>query len=319
MGLGGGMGGGMMPGSSGGAGMGLGGGMGGGMMPGSSGGAGMGLGGGMGGMGRMGGDDADGMGGMMPGSYGGNAPAQATPHRLFRYFDENVEIGKRYVYRVKLILRNPNFGIEDRFLEQPELAKAETIESDWSDISPIVEVGRADFVYAGGTKAGKGPTETKATVLTLQWDKTNGLTAAKEYEIVLGQVANFSEKEVKVFDPVTRAAKTLNDFRFVTEQMLADVRGGELMDKETASPGEYLFLDPLGRLIVHTELDDIEQFLLYQSQIEGLEGGEAGFGDGMMPPGSGDGDDAGMDGFFGAGDGRGRAGGRGGNRGGPDS
>ena len=45
------------------------------------------------------------------------------PYYLFRFFDFTVESGKRYVYRVRLMLLNPNYEIPPRFLISDELDK----------------------------------------------------------------------------------------------------------------------------------------------------------------------------------------------------
>ena len=42
--------------------------------------------------------------------------------RLFRYFDFNVEPGKRYIYRVRLALANPNYLMKATVLKKAELA-----------------------------------------------------------------------------------------------------------------------------------------------------------------------------------------------------
>ena len=41
-----------------------------------------------------------------------------APYRLFRYFDFSVEPGKAYQYRVRLALKNPNYMLADRFLDE---------------------------------------------------------------------------------------------------------------------------------------------------------------------------------------------------------
>lgn len=59
---------------------------------------------------------------------------------LFRYFDFDVKTGHSYRYRVRIVAANPVF-MEKMF--PPELAKGETRESPWSELSPVVTVGKS--------------------------------------------------------------------------------------------------------------------------------------------------------------------------------
>jgi hypothetical protein len=47
--------------------------------------------------------------------------AASYGHRLLRCYDFTVEPGKKYKYRVILVLRNPNRGFDDRYLDSPKL------------------------------------------------------------------------------------------------------------------------------------------------------------------------------------------------------
>lgn len=51
---------------------------------------------------------------------------------LVRFMDLTCDRGNTYIYRVRLEMKNPNFGYPVDELEQPELATQETIFSDWS-------------------------------------------------------------------------------------------------------------------------------------------------------------------------------------------
>ena len=66
---------------------------------------------------------------------------------LVRFIDFTAERGKTYRYRVRLEMRNPNFGMPVDSLEQPEYATTDTIVSDWSEITAAVEVPMAYHIY----------------------------------------------------------------------------------------------------------------------------------------------------------------------------
>ena len=51
--------------------------------------------------------------------YGG----ESAEYKLLRFFDFSVEPGKSYIYRVSLVLKNPNFGVDAGKLEKAEFAK----------------------------------------------------------------------------------------------------------------------------------------------------------------------------------------------------
>jgi hypothetical protein len=64
-----------------------------------------------------------GAGAYLPGQAG-----QGLKYQLFRFFDLKVAAGKRYRYRVRLVLQNPNLGVTDRYLSDEVLAKKQQIE-----------------------------------------------------------------------------------------------------------------------------------------------------------------------------------------------
>ncbi|MCL2349608.1 MAG: hypothetical protein FWC50_15265 [Planctomycetaceae bacterium] len=126
-----GIGGGMLA-AAGGSGMG-----GGGMMGGSS---------GMGGGGMMGGSGGM-MGGMNPGAAWYQVSDQTLPtvyqkvtYCLFRYFDFDVEPGKSYQYKVRLALWNPNYRMNEKYLESEDLKKESILLTEFSETTNPVAV-----------------------------------------------------------------------------------------------------------------------------------------------------------------------------------
>lgn len=122
---------------------------------------------------------------------------EVIPYQLFRFFDYAVEPGKHYQYRVKLVLMNPNYGVEPRYLGREELGASWFLETDWSDPTELVSMSRDAEVLAGSVK----PTvsvmvEPKATVgIPFFYEKT-GIELFEEHEVVRGQLLNFLQRPV---------------------------------------------------------------------------------------------------------------------------
>ena len=55
--------------------------------------------------------------------------SERVEYKLLRFFDFSVKPGKSYIYRVRLVLRNPNYGIEANKLKKPELAQKRYLET----------------------------------------------------------------------------------------------------------------------------------------------------------------------------------------------
>lgn len=131
--------------------------------------------------------------GTIPGPAGSFYGTMRVPdHKLFRFIDRTVEPGKRYRYRVRLLLANPNYNQPARLLERPELGKEYWIATPWSEPSNVVEVPRDDRVLVLGVKPSPGyQAEPTAKVALVKWIHQEGEMAMKEEERVLrGQLLN---------------------------------------------------------------------------------------------------------------------------------
>src|SRR6185503_7472459 len=81
----------------------------------------------------------------------------ATKYLLFRYFDSKVEPGKRYRYRVRLVLADVNADAQDTFLDNAVIERrakdpARFRFTPWSDESPVAVVPQAGLVYVAGAQ-----------------------------------------------------------------------------------------------------------------------------------------------------------------------
>ncbi len=230
--------------------------------------------GGMGAAGRTG--PAPGRGGMGSAGTTARRPEQSN-YLLFRFFDFTAEEGKRYRYRVRVALKNPNRGIEVKHLAEGVDAAKPYLVSEPSEPSSVVTVARANNVLAGPAKPARGANEVKATLLVRQFDRQMGIDVAVPMEIYRGQLMNYDNHPVGgAADGRGNPSGQTANLR--TDTVLIDISGGEpvKMPGETASaPAVLALIDSDGRLVVRDELGDSEEF--NQSQSSGSEpSGEPG-------------------------------------------
>jgi hypothetical protein len=125
---------------------------------------------------------------------GGIVPSAGTiqvKHQLFRFFDFTVEPGKQYVYRVQLVLFNPNYRLDPQYLERPELSEQPWLETQWSDATEPVLVPMDARLVVGPVKP--APTvlhEPQANVVILAFRSEDGLRTYQDFTVFRGQLAN---------------------------------------------------------------------------------------------------------------------------------
>jgi len=132
----------------------------------------------------------------MPGGPAGafSGTMRLQDYKLFRFIDRTVEPGKRYRYRVRLWLLNPNYKQNPRLLERPELGKEPYLVTPWSEPCNVVEVPRDDRLLVLSVKPSAG--EPAGKVALLKWIHQEGELATKEEEKVLrGQVLNVPKQK----------------------------------------------------------------------------------------------------------------------------
>lgn len=118
--------------------------------------------------------------------------ARNPEYRLLRFFDFNVEPGKRYVYRVCLGLQNPNYGVRTADLANADLAKKSWLQTKWSDPSPAISVLRDTQVLLSSVKPGRGYAEPSAEIVLTTWLQRKGVEVYKDFTVTRGQVANYT-------------------------------------------------------------------------------------------------------------------------------
>jgi len=239
---------------------------------------------------------------------GGRMGAQRTTvprgvdYWLLRFFDFTVEPGKRYKYRVKLVLKDPNHDLPNELLaaevqdreskeRAADKARADGTITDyrvaeaWSDPSPTVGIPLEGSVRLAGVKPaapGKVNDMPTATMLVESFaldEKRNAIQAAVEKTFRLGDVANKDEKNIEYLGPGQMWIDTMDSFRFMTGITLLDVRGGEQLAKGSTAPARALLMGPAGELYIRNELDDKPAVKSHRLIFEKKRGGRDGEGD----------------------------------------
>jgi len=143
----------------------------------------------------------------------GEGRGEVPDYVLFRFFDFSVEPGKQYRYRVRLVLNNPNYKQDPRWLESPDLADDETFETPTSDASKPIFVPHDVRLLAGPVPIPQRAADPSERMLVVKWEEQNGLEAFHEFTAVRGIVADFTgckfpEEKSQTRKPTPKTSKT---------------------------------------------------------------------------------------------------------------
>ena len=291
-------------------------------------------GGGMSGMSGM-----PGGGGMSGGMSGGYSTSVKPPkYKMIRFFDFEAERGKKYKYRVRVVVDDPNnpprgsfVAPDERYLESAvatrirENRKKTRIESEFSPESNPVSLPNPTQFVAGAIdrSAFLGVSEPAAKLLAVTWNDERALpvpalpllsdrdTDADKAAVFRGSLLNFIAKEAKILRPDSLELKGIKDFEVKTNALVLDLRPGSVLpvgkkanrDRDRTplrSGGEVLLMDDSGNLVVRDEFEDADQFRRFTYDGEETGGAMAG---GMGGGAGAGGGSPGLGGLGGLGDG----------------
>jgi len=229
-----------------------------------------------------------GMGGgmMMPGmgmgmGMGAGVGMEEPEYRMFRFIDTTVEPGKTYRYRVRVSVRNPNFGLPGEYLLEPELAKAPILVAPWSEPSAPAHIADKHRFLVRSLKRGEAKkSKTGFEVLVLAENPANGNYTMRTLQAELGGMLNLEKKGGRGADP--KAAESV-----VTNTLLLDVRGRQDEPEpkkgaaaEPSEPVELLFLREDGSFDVVTAEDSVRVVEQYAATLATPEAGKKEEGEG---------------------------------------
>ena len=230
----------------------------------------------------------------------GEEAPQGPPQRMFRFIDTSVEAGKSYRYRVRLKVRNPNFGLDPQYIAEPVLAAEPQLASPPSDATTAVRIpdpvvmlaGRLDADDVKRLKLKPGMFE----LLVMAPSQKTGNFSLRSVVTEIGGAANVDESLNKPNDVRFKGEKT------TTNRVLLDVigqqadpaavapaRGGRQAKPQSTGPAEPLemiFLKQDGSLEVVSAADSEPRIRRYRDTLyppgAATEGG-TGFSPGGPP------------------------------------
>ncbi|MGL6196647.1 MAG: hypothetical protein ACRC2T_17685, partial [Thermoguttaceae bacterium] len=209
---------------------------------------------------------------------------------LFRYFDFNVEEGKDYQYRVQLVLRNPNYGLDPKVLETPELSSKNSLTSKFSEPTVPVSSGTVARILATNVTAPRNPIgEPTASVMPIYFEFDQASEwVCDDKNLVPGQVANFkgncyapaAQRSMGTMMGGTsstgpgaqavgttrppQAAKTNKTFNNIdSEVCFIDAFGGYQLEGNDRLPGKVLVMDQSGTLVIRDVNKDSDETRKY--------------------------------------------------------
>lgn len=106
---------------------------------------------------------------------------------LFRYFDFDLTPGETYQYRVRLVVRNPNYGRPIEQVELPSVAEGETRTTPWSNETAAVNVKKDVHYYLQSVRPPRGNNGTTAKFEIFQWYPETGTTVHSVLSTSIGE------------------------------------------------------------------------------------------------------------------------------------
>ena len=176
----------------------------------------------------------------------------ADENQLLRLFDFDVKPGKTYVYRVQLLLKNPNHNKPSRILRDPTHRKSPFVPDQklpWSEQSAPVYIPPLTEVYAAVVSE---PTKKEATVIVKAPTGNEGniligeLTLSQGGVVVDGSLRGERSYEM---NGIGRKLTQGEDDGLDAELLLVDIRSQVPVPGE-AGMSDLLFLDPNGEFLL---------------------------------------------------------------------
>lgn len=145
---------------------------------------------------------------------------------LFRYLDFNVDPGKTYRYRVRLVLNNPNFGhLTSEANGEASVVAGETRNTDWSNVTRPVTIERDVAYFVKDVDLRRN----KTLVSVYEWDTKLGTTIHGDIDLYPGQHITGKAK-TNVIDPAKSLAE-VKDYTFKSPDVFVDTHTDVALDR----------------------------------------------------------------------------------------
>ncbi len=187
---------------------------------------------------------------------------------LFRYIDFDIEPGKSYQYRVRLVLRNPNYGVPVDQVNTPSVVEGQIRETPVSDSSNVATVAEDYAYFLSMVRPPRGSASEIAEMLIYEWFDESGTLIKGKLAMELGDYIGGKQKTY-VLRPDQMTFEEEDDVLFKSNDLLIDAMFVGRLDRnlhsdlkapaglsrhESGITPEALVLDREGRL---KEIDPI--------------------------------------------------------------
>ena len=216
-------------------------------------------------------------------SAGAGPARQVADYILFRFIDTTVEPGRKYQYRVRLQLANPNFEVTDRYLKNPESKNQRNVFSPWSEPTPVVTTPRDVEVFAGPVVKAS-PKDPIMRAMVTKLDRPLGLKLVADETFRRGNLITI-QKKIETEEPAAVGTPITVEARLNADAVVVDIEGGKPLKgpKSPTMPGEMVILQADGSLVLRDEMDDESTYRAnFPEETSAKPGAESILG---LPPG----------------------------------
>lgn len=140
---------------------------------------------------------------------------------LFRYLDFDVEPGCTYRYRVRLVLRNPNYGRPLAEADGAHVVAGPTRMTPWCEPSAPVAVPGTVKYFLTRVEPNRLRTLPEARLNFFQWDRGLGTTVQQELDVPVGRPVGGTAPATTI--DAVRATFMQADYAFAARDTLVDL------------------------------------------------------------------------------------------------
>lgn len=140
---------------------------------------------------------------------------------LFRYFDFDLNPGETYKYRVRLVVRNPNYQRPIEEVVLPAVAEGETRTTPWSNETAAVTAEQDVYYYLQNVRPPRGVNGTTASFEVFQWYPKTGTTIHSVLKTAVGEEIG-GEQVTELYDVAKEEFDNKASVEFDTQNYLVD-------------------------------------------------------------------------------------------------
>ena len=140
---------------------------------------------------------------------------------LFRYFDFDLNPGETYKYRVRLVVRNPNYQRPIEEVVLPAVAEGETRTTPWSNETAAVTAEQDVYYYLQNVRPPRGVNGTTAQFEVFQWYPKTGTTIHSVLKTAVGDEIG-GEQSAELYDVAKEEYDEKATVEFDTQNYLVD-------------------------------------------------------------------------------------------------